>query len=342
MASVISRANPVVPALPVDAVVLGEALIDLFPEQPGLPLEDCERFVRHLGGAPCNLAVNLARQGIPTVLVTLVGTDALGRFVQKRLASEGVFVDGVQTHKTARTGITLVSIGARGERSFLSYRPQSADMMLSPGDIPAALIERGRLFHFGSSLLSREPARAATLRALELASKKRERRLISCDVNLRPALWPELKEAPPLLRKLLASCDVVKLTQEELPLLFGTESVEAAAAAARKLGAQAVTVTMGSAGSYLDCPAGQSHFAPETVSVLDKTGAGDAFCAGLLSVLLQELRGPVTSTDASADDLRVRLRGLTLAQWKRACARGNHLGALACTALGATTAVPRL
>ena len=55
----------------VDAVVFGEALVDLFPETPGVLLEDVDRFMRHSGGAPCNLAIGLQRQGIPTALVTL-------------------------------------------------------------------------------------------------------------------------------------------------------------------------------------------------------------------------------------------------------------------------------
>ena len=63
-----------------DAVVFGEALVDLFPETPGGLLEDVERFLRHPGGAPCNFAIGLQRQGIPTALVTQVGADAFGRF----------------------------------------------------------------------------------------------------------------------------------------------------------------------------------------------------------------------------------------------------------------------
>ena len=69
--------------------------------------------------------------------------------------------------------------------------------------------------------------------------------------------------------------------------------------------------------------------------VLDKTGAGDAYTAGLLAGIIGQLGGP------GPDDLRERLRALTIDQMKRACLRGNHLGARACTALGATTAVPR-
>ena len=324
------------PVLPADVVVFGEALVDMFPEQPGLPLEEVDRFVRHLGGAPCNLAVDLGRQGVRAALYTLVGNDPFGRFVQRQLASEGVVVDSVGVHKTARTGVTFVSVSSTGGRSFLFYRHPSADMLISPAELDPVRLSRGRLFHFGSSTLSREPARAATLKALELATKQRASKLVSCDVNLRPHLWPEFREAPPLLRQLFARCDLVKLTREELLPLCGTESLEAAAAMVRKLGPAVVVITLGDSGSYLDCPAGQAYFAAEQAAVVDKTGAGDAYTAGLLSGILGQLGGP------GADDLRERLRALTMEQMKRACLRGNHLGARACTALGATAAVPRL
>jgi fructokinase len=334
--STIPSAHPAVPALPADAVVFGEALVDMFPEKPGLPLEEVDRYVRHLGGAPCNLAVCLSRQGVPAALCTLVGADAFGRFVQRQLASEGVVIDGIGIHKSARTGVTFVSVGGGGGRSFLFYRHPSADMMITPGELQPPLLARGRLFHFGSSTLSREPARAATLKALELATRQRTRRLVSCDVNLRPHLWPELNEAPPLLRQLFARCDVVKLTREELLPLCGTEDLAAAAAAVRKLGPQVVVITLGESGSYLDCPQGQAYFAAERVDVVDKTGAGDAYTAGLLASLLHGLGGP------GPEDLRERLRGLPLAELKQACLAGTHLGARACTAIGATAAVPRL
>ena len=56
-------ARPGAPPLAVDAVVFGEALVDLFPETPGVLLEDVDRFMRPSGGAPCNLAIGLQRQG---------------------------------------------------------------------------------------------------------------------------------------------------------------------------------------------------------------------------------------------------------------------------------------
>lgn len=347
-----SRAlGPLAPPLPVDAVVFGEALVDFFPQsdEVGRPLEEVSQFQRFLGGAPANFAIGLARQGIPTALITQLGSDAFGRFVHAALSEDGVACDGLVTHASARTGVTFVSLHGGG-RSFLFYRHPSADMLIAPGQVDekAAHVRRGRLFHFGSSTLSREPCRSATLRAIELACGKaseRAGRLLSCDVNLRPHLWPEIKEAPPLLRKLLGDCDIVKLVPEELPLLYGTENVEEGAAKARKAGATVVAVTLGASGCYVDSPAGQAYFAAEPIvpprREIDPTGAGDAFSAGLVASLLLEVLVRDPDDPAAGDDLRRRLQSLSAAQIKRAATHASHLGALCCTALGATTAIPK-
>lgn len=343
--------GPLAPPLPVDAVVFGEALVDFFPvpTELGRPLEEVSGFSRFLGGAPANFAVGLARQGVKTALCTQVGGDAFGRFVQAQLAEEGIATDGLFQHGSARTGITFVSLTgsamAGAGRSFLFYRHPSADMLIAPGQLDerAPYLRRGRLFHFGSSSLSREPSRAATLRALELATGKGAQRaahLVSCDVNLRPHLWPEIKDAPPLLRRLLADCDIVKLVPEELPLIFGTEDVEEGAAKARRAGATVVAVTLGESGCYVDSPAGGIHFAAESVRVVDPTGAGDAFSAGLVARLLAEVAVRDPEDPASSDDLRKRLAGLNAAQIKAAVSHACHLGALACSALGATAGLP--
>lgn len=321
---------------PADAVVVGEALVDLFPEAPGQPLWAVERFERHLGGCGANLAVGLARQGVQTALCGLIGADAFGRFVRERLIGEGVVIDGLSAHRSARTGVVFVGIAEDGERSFLSYRQPSADMLLSEGEVQAAQVGRGRLLCLSSATLVREAARAGTERAVQAA--RRGAALVFCDVNLRPQLWADAREAGPLVRRLLAQCDAVKLTRAELPLLFGTESVADGAARARRLGPALVVVTLGAEGCYLDCAAGAVFLAGERVAALDKTGAGDAFCAGLWSTLLGEL--PVPS-EGSSEPLQARLLALPLAVLKRACARGNYLGARVCTQLGATTALPR-
>lgn len=309
-----------------DVLCFGEALVDFFPEETGVPLEECDVFHRQLGGAPANVAVGLARLGARAGLMTLVGNDAFGRFVRDRLAHEGVDVAGVGIHRTARTGVTFVSVGAHGERSFLFFRHPSADQTIAAHDVDEAILKRTRVLHVGSSTLAREPSRAATLQAIALA--KRHGCLISTDPNWRPHLWENPAEAGPMLRAMVAQCDVVKISDDELGPLTGVSDPEAGAAQLRALGCPLVVVTLGARGCYVESAAGRDWLSGERVEVVDTTGAGDGFVAGLLATLAPAFasgRGP---------------KELTREEIVRACRCGNQIGAAVVTRLGATTGLP--
>src|SRR5262249_38883740 len=169
-----------------DVLCFGEVIIDFVPEQAGRRLRHVDRFARHLGGAPANVAVGLARLGAAAGLMTLVGDDEFGAFLRAALEREGVDVAAVGVHATARTGIAFVSLGPRGERSLLFYRHPSADQLIGEGDVDPAALRRARAFHDGSSTLSAQPARAATRKALREA--RAAGLVISADPNLRPDL----------------------------------------------------------------------------------------------------------------------------------------------------------
>jgi fructokinase len=249
--------------------------------------------------------------------MTLVGSDDFGRFVRARLIAEGVDVRGVGEHQSARTGITFVAVREGGERSFLFFRHPSADQMICERDVDPALIAEARCFHFGSSTLSREPARAATRRALAVARAAGV--LISVDPNWRRHLWDEPGEATGLVEEVLEGADVVKLSDDELEPLTGSSDPRRAAAALHRIGCQLVVVTLGARGCYFSTDGRDGEVPAEAVEVVDTTGAGDAFVAGLLASLLKD--------DAPVDDLD----GV-----RRACAAGHRAAAAVCTHLGAT------
>jgi len=204
---------------PLDVLCFGEVIIDFLPEQAGRRLRDVERFARHLGGAPANVAVGLARLGAAAGLMTLVGDDEFGAFLRAGLEREGVDVAAVGVHATARSGIAFVSLGPRGERSFLFYRHPSADQLIGEGDVDPAVLRRARVFHYGSSTMSSAPARAATRKALREA--RAAGLVTSSDPNLRTDLWDGPEEAARLVREALATTDIVKVSEEELPPLAG-------------------------------------------------------------------------------------------------------------------------
>lgn len=310
-----------------DVVCFGEAIVDFFPGVVGRPLSEIETFHRHLGGAPTNVAVGLARLGARAGLMTLVGNDEFGLYVRNELAREGVDVRAVAVHRTARTGITFVSVGERGERSFSFYRDRCADQLIAPVDVDGEVIEDARIFHFGSSTLARDPARSATLAAL--ADAREAGCVVSCDPNFRPHVWDDPSSARGLIRQALADSDIVKLADDEIAPLLGNLSVEQAGVALRELGVRLAVITLGARGCYYEAPAGRGYIGGDKVTAVDTTAAGDGFVAGLLAQL-----APLVAAGKAIDEL-------DRATLERALAFANQVGARTVARIGSAQAIPR-
>jgi fructokinase len=307
-------------------VCLGEALIDFVADTAGVSLEECPGFQKAPGGAPGNVAVGLARLGIPASFVGKVGDDPFGRFLRDTFDSAGVDTGTMRLSSEARTGLAFVSLMANGERDFMFYRHPSADMLLRWDEVPEALFEEARILHHGSITLIGEPSRTATIVA---AAHAREAGcLVSYDVNLRLPLWESEAAAREGIKEGLTGVQIVKVSEEEGEFLFDTRTPEETAAELLLSGARLVVVTRGAAGAY--CRWWWEDHLQELVvpgfpvAAVDTTGAGDGFVAGLLAGVMTE---PALET-ISPEQMRSIL---TVA---------NAVGALTCTRKGAIPALP--
>jgi fructokinase len=270
-----------------DAVCLGELLIDFVPTVTGTGLIDAPAFKKAPGGAPANVAVGLARLGVESAFMGKVGEDPFGHFLAKTLAEAGVDVGPLLFAEEARTALAFVSLRADGDREFMFYRHPSADMLWQPSEVDEAAIAGAKLLHYGTISLIAEPARSATLRAIDLA--RDAGCLISCDPNLRLALWPDEAAARKGLEDGIARAELVKLSDEEVRFLCGTDDPEAARRQLwhDQLKLLLVTRGVGGAGYFTRDFAGEvPGFAVEAV---DTTGAGDGFVAGYLQGVIDDI-----------------------------------------------------
>jgi hypothetical protein len=112
------------------------------------------------------------------------------------------------------------------EREFVFYRHPSADMLFAPAEVDAEVIPSAQVPHFGTISLISEPSRRATLHAIELARDAGY--ILSCDPNLRLALWPDRAAVREGLLKAIAQAQVVKLSDDELRFLTGSDDPAAA------------------------------------------------------------------------------------------------------------------
>ncbi len=306
-----------------DIITVGELLIDLTQTRVD------ERGVRHYaanpGGAPANVAVAAARLGARTGFIGKVGADTYGDDLQAVLERSGVDVTGLYRAAELTTQ-AVVSVAPSGERSFAFYRSPGADTLLTEDEVRKALQELPRAVHFGSVSLTAEPARSATLCAGRLA--KDGDAIVSYDPNYRANLWPDQQTAVAWMKKPLPLVDVLKLSDEELPLLTGAEDPETGTAELAKLGIGLVVVTLGSKGVFYRLGEAVGVIPGIKVKVADTNGAGDTFLGALLSRLV--LRGEKP------------LEGLTAPELEEMLRFANRAAALTCTRSGAIPAMPTL
>lgn len=304
-----------------DVVCHGELLIDFVPTVTGTGLEDADTFKKAAGGAPANVAVGLARLGVPSAFMGKVGDDGFGRFLARTLAESGVDVGPLLFSREAHTGLAFVSLRSDGEREFLFYREPSADMLFTAADVDRDAIAAARLLHFGSISLIAEPARSGTIAAV--AAAHAAGRQVSYDPNLRLALWPSADAARDGMRRGLVEADIVKIGAEEIEFLTGDGDPVRGGRALWHDRLRLMAITQGAEGSIWLTADAYGKVPGCKVTPVDTTGAGDAFMAGLLAGLLAAGEPP---WDAAA---------LT-----RICGFANAVGALTTTGRGAIPSLP--
>ncbi|AGB40800.1 sugar kinase, ribokinase [Halobacteroides halobius DSM 5150] len=257
-------------------ITLGEALIDFIPLD-----KNNIKYKKNPGGAPANVAVGLSRLGAKSSFIGKVGDDVLGNFLKDTLANKGVNTDGMLLTDEARTGLVFVTLDEAGERSFSFYIDPSADTFLSKSDIKEEMFSHNKILHFGSISLINEPARSATKYAVK-AAKKNEM-LISYDPNLRLSLWDDAAQAKESIISMLAETDILKISEEELEFITGTQEVKVGVSELKKeYDIPLIYVTFGSKGAYYYYQEDLKFVPAMKVDTVDTTGAGDAFVSGIL------------------------------------------------------------
>ena len=269
-----------------DLIAVGEVLVDLLSVQMVPSLDRAERFRRFLGGQVANTAWNVNLLGGRAAVVGCVGADGFGRFLRRELERVGVETRYLHEVPGALTTLSFI-VRHTATPDFLIYR--GADALLSPAQIPVQAIGQARALHASAFGLSREPARSAILHALRVA--REAGCLVSLDPNYHPTIWDETVPAPEVLRQACRYVDLVKPSLDDCRRLFGPKAdPDACVSRFLEWGASTVVLTMGREGALLALAGGERFNIPShDVTVVDVTGAGDAFWAGLLLALLDGL-----------------------------------------------------
>ena len=298
-------------------VALGEVVSDIYRGEGSSDVE--LPFTARPGGAPANVAVAAARLGSEAAFVGSVGEDLFGDLILRTLEAEGVDTSAVRRcEPPTRTSIAFVEISG-GERSFTFYRSDpAADELLSAEDVSDEAFSWASFVNFGSIPLIKDPARSAIHRAVELAEELDIP--VAFDVNFREHLWESTEAAREVVNPLLDRSQIVKLSDDEISPLLGTQRAEEAAKILLDRGVALVFVSLGPEGAFYATKDFEGEVPSFEAEVLDPTGAGDAFLAAAL----------VRLSEGEWDEETVR----------KAARRGTAAGTIACTDYGAMRALP--
>ena len=265
-----------------DLVTIGEILIDLTysGRDKGVPV-----YTANPGGAPANVAVAAARLGADAAFIGKVGRDYYGDFLRATLTENGVDISGMLVDNDAPTTLAVVSVSETGERSFSFYRRNCADTLLSSEEINTELLGNTRFLHFGSVSLTDDPARTATLFAAQKA--KELGAVVTYDPNYRANLWNSEEEAVERMKSVLGFVDILKISDEELPLLTGTDDpVEGTRQLSDTYGISLILLTLGPDGAFYRRGEETGKAEGFKVKVADTNGAGDTFFGSFLSRMI--------------------------------------------------------
>jgi sugar/nucleoside kinase (ribokinase family) len=236
-------------------------------------------FRTSIAGAESTVAIGLARLGHQARWASRVGRDEAGELVLRTLRAEGVDVSTV-TRAAEPTGLIMFEQRLPDVTRVQYYRAGSAASRLTAEDAAAALTGEPRLVHLtGITPALGDGPRAAAETAI--AGAREIGADVSFDVNFRSLLWDEARAAA-VLTPLARRAQVVIGSAHELALVGGTRELLAA-------GVREVVVKRGADGASVTTAEGSWSAPAHRMTVVDSVGAGDAFTAGYLSALLDEL-----------------------------------------------------
>ena len=263
-------------------VVIGRVGMDLYPDPPGVAIEDAQMFEVGMGGSSANIAAGICKLGGKSALVTRVSDDAVGRYCVQQLKNYGVNADHVTPVSGEFRNSTAIYESRVQDHQSVIYRNGAADFQMDIADVEAVDYAKFGALITAGTVFAAEPSRAATFHAFALAKKAGVP--ITFDVDYRPYSWPSPQVASEVLSRAAAECDMIVGNDEEFGFMAG--SIDKGLAKARELSetsAAIVVYKMGPEGAITFANGEEIRTGIYPVDALKPTGAGDSFMAGFVT-----------------------------------------------------------
>jgi len=263
-----------------DVLTVGELLIDMISKEYGDSYE-CNTYNKFFGGSPANIAMNVKKLGINSLIASAVGKDDLGKFLINHVQDFGIDTCCIQQvdYSTSMALVTKskntpVPIFYRGADYHLVYTTEIEEA-----------IKCSSIVHFSCWPISRMPVRKTIETVIEVARKNDI--LLCFDPNYHPMLWEKGEDGVEYVKSIISKVDIVKPSEDDAERLFGEDTHENQIAKFLKLGAQLVIMTLGSEGAIVSNGNKTLKFNAMASEIVDTTGAGDAFWSGFYTAIVK-------------------------------------------------------
>jgi sugar/nucleoside kinase (ribokinase family) len=237
-----------------------------------------DQLVLTIGGCAANVAVDLGKLGVKATVVGCVGDDVFGRIVADMLREHQVDVSGLRVRAGQTTSQTLIVNVQGQDRRFI--HTFGANAVFDPSEIP--FDADCKILYLGGYFIMN----LVTAKTLAPVFAKAQRRGIKTVLDV---VTPGPGEYMSRLEAVLPFVDVFVPNDHEGQLITGEMDPMTQAETFYRLGAKTVVITQGEKGSVLVSDGLRLHASAYAMPFVDGTGGGDAFAAGWMAGMLQNL-----------------------------------------------------
>ncbi|SHH15472.1 carbohydrate kinase family protein [Thermosipho atlanticus] len=256
-------------------IFLGEILIDLISKEN---LKDTVSFTKKMGGSPLNIAINLSQLGIRSSIISRIGNDPFGKFIMENLKKYNINTDHIQVDEFHNTTVVFVS-KSKGTPDFFIIR--GADKFY---EIPKINFDNAKFLHLSCWTITHEENFTKTIKLIEQAKNCGVK--IGFDPNCRQKIFCSHKIDLDKIFEILKNTFIIKPSLDDAREIFGPLPKESYIELLHKFGIKYVILTLGKDGALVSDGTKIEHIPSKATKVIDSTGAGDAFWAGIYFGLL--------------------------------------------------------
>ncbi|NLP47302.1 MAG: sugar kinase [Epulopiscium sp.] len=263
-----------------DVLTVGELLVDMISSDYCDEFE-CDTFNKFFGGSPANIAMNVRRLGINSLVSSAVGNDGLGKFLINHLEKAGINIGCIDQTNYATSMVLITKSKSTPVPIF--YR--EADYHLEYTDRLEEAILNSKIVHFSCWPISRKPSRNTIKKVIEVARNNNV--LICFDPNYHPMIWEREEDGVEYVKSIINKVDIIKPSEDDSERLFGKDTPNNQVKKFLDLGAKFVIMTLGKDGALVSNGKEIIKFNTLATDVVDTTGAGDAFWSGFYAALVK-------------------------------------------------------